>query len=189
MDPPDDLEFLQSLDQLTRDLDRPGADLHAMLSVLTDDITAAAPSFLGLRMTITVDEITTTVNAIDQQGHQSARASLLLPLHDITADGIVGTVILFASELGAFDELATHARHAFNLDGQVVIDKHLPVDGKPVAARGVSGMDAASLVNIAIGFLIDQGHPPDEARQELIRRAAAHGGVRSAAAQEIIDRK
>ena len=186
MTTPDDDDLLQQLVRLTRDLDQPGADLHAMLSVLTDDISAAAPSFLGLRLTLDLEGASTIVNAIDPEEVNAARASLLLPLFDIDPSGPVGSVILFAAAPGAFDELADYTRRSYSLDGQVAVDQHLPVCGDPKVPRGVSGIEAASLVNIAIGVLIDRGYLHDEARAELIRRAGSHDGNVMAAAREII---
>ena len=46
----------QQLGDLTLTLDDPGTDLKAILDVLCDDLTAAVPSFLGLTMTLNLDE-------------------------------------------------------------------------------------------------------------------------------------
>jgi hypothetical protein len=43
------------------------------------------------------------------------------------------------------------------------------------------------MINIAIGVLIDQGLAPEQARQELARRARRHHGNLTAAAAEVLD--
>ena len=45
----------QQLGDLTITLDDPGTDLKAMLDVLSDDLTAAVPSYLGLTLTLQLD--------------------------------------------------------------------------------------------------------------------------------------
>ena len=175
----------QYLDTLTTYLDIPGADLYAMLDVLIDDITAAVPTFLGLRLTTTAGGASTTITAVDRHPAPAARSSLLLPLHDITGAAPGDTMILYAAQPGAFGALATATRDTFNLDGQVRLDQHLPTAG-PLTALGQNSTEDPRLVNIAIGILIDQGHPPEQARAELTGRAGGHDNL-TAAARELLD--
>ncbi len=159
---------------LTDALDVPGDDLQAMLEVLFDDLTAAVPSFIGLRMTVHANDTAVTLNAVDPRLAPTTRSTLLLPLHRITGAQPVATVLLYAAEPGGFTELAVLTRRVFDLDGEVVLDGHLPAVDDPPAPSGISGIDEAALVNRAIGVLIDQGCLPEQTHVELARRAAQH---------------
>jgi len=185
MDTPDALR--RHLDALTDYLEIPGADLHAMLEVLNDDITEAVPSFLGLTASITAGGIGTTLTTLDPQRARTAKASVLLPLHQITAAAPGDNMILYAAQPGAFTTLATATREAFNLDGHVILDQHLPTTSDTVTRQDVIDTQDPQLINIAIGVLIDQGHPPENAHQELTRRATHHNNNLTAAAKELLD--
>ena len=50
---------------LTSALDDPGIDLHAVIGEVATDVTNAVPSFLGLSMTLLLNERPVTVTAID----------------------------------------------------------------------------------------------------------------------------
>ncbi len=112
------------LAELSEALAEPGTDLQAILAVLIDDITAAVPSFLGLTMTLQIDGGPVTLTATDPDLAARANASIKLPVGPI-AGGPAGTIIFYAHDPGAFTDLATSTRRAFNLDGQVVLDGHL----------------------------------------------------------------
>jgi hypothetical protein len=160
---------------LTDALDDPGGDLQAMLDVLIDDLTTAVPSFIGLRMTVRTNETTVTIIAMDPQLTPTTRATLQLPLHQITGAAPMATVLLlYASEPRVFTELAALTRRVFDLVGEVVLDGHLPAAEDPPAPSGISGLDDAALINMAIGVLIDQGYTPEQTCNELARRAAQH---------------
>jgi hypothetical protein len=77
--------------------------------------------------------------------------------------------VFYAASPGAFVEMAAETRRAYGLDGQVVLDSHLP--NPAIGVAGLSGMDDRAAVNQAIGVLIDRGHRPDKAHDELLRRA------------------
>lgn len=181
-------EFLRRhLDTLTTSLEIPGADLQAMLSVLIDDITTAVPSFLGLRMAITVGGVTTTFSTVDPDlSPEAAKASLLLPLAEMTTVP-TGTLILYAEQPGAFTSLAISTREAFQLDGHVVVDGHLSDEWHPTSQAVVGGSEDTSMINIAIGVLIDRGFPPDQASAELTRLAATHDESLAAASRRVLD--
>ena len=186
MDPPDALR--RHLNTLTTYLDIPGDDLHAILDVLIDDITEAVPSFLGLRLTITAGGGSTTIATLRPHQAPTAQASLLLPLEQFTREAVPGDgMVLFAAQPGAFTSLADAAREVFGLDGQVLLDQHLPISGDPVIRTDVDTTQDLRLINIAIGVLIDRGYPPDQARHELTRRAGGSQGGLTAAAQELLD--
>ena len=165
------LALTDELDSLTEALDDPGTDLLAVLDVLTDDVSAVIPSFLGLTMTLLLDGNPLTLTAVDEELTSSVKASLTLPLGALTA-AASGTVVLYAANPGAFVDLAEDSRRIFGLDGQVVIDAHLPSLADPISPAGITGLDDLSVINQAIGVLIELGRTPREAEAELRRRAA-----------------
>ena len=162
------------LDALTAALDDPGTDLHAILDVLVDDLSAAVSSFLGLRMTLQSDWFPVTLTAIDPDLALSAGASLALPLGPAAGAGAGGTMVLYAGHPGAFVDLAADLERVPGLGGRVVLDGDLPGTSRPHAPAppGVTGLAELGVMNRAIGVLITRGHPPAEARAELRRRAA-----------------
>ena len=177
------------LDVLTDALENPGTDLHTVLAVLVDDLAAAVPSLLGLHLTILVagDPVTLTTGSADPL---PPAASLHVPLDELTTAEEGSTVTFYAGRPGAFVDLAADIRHAYGLDGHVVIDGHLD---EPVSVQdskrttGVTGLTEFSVINQAIGVLIEQGQPPDTARDELARRAQRAGTTLSGAAHRLLD--
>jgi hypothetical protein len=174
--------FTDRLDALTDALDGSGDDLHAILSVLTDDLKAAVPSFVGLSVTVHVDGDAITVVAMNSR---TAAASMLLPLAPLTGLPDRSHMVFYAANPGAFIDLAADTRAAYGLDGDVVLDGHLP----PPDITGLSGADELaerSDINQAIGVLIEDGHPPTLARRELDTRAAAAGVTVHRIAKDIL---
>jgi hypothetical protein len=90
-----------------------------MLDVLIDDLTTAVPSFIGLRMTVRTNETTVTIIAMDPQLTPTTRATLQLPLHQITGAAPMATVLLlYASEPRVFTELAALTRRVLTWSGR-----------------------------------------------------------------------
>ena len=138
-----------------------------------DDLSAAVPSFLGLRMTLSSQWLPVTLTAIDPG---SALAGTLVRC---PAAGLVGR-----RRTGR-----RHDRAVRREPRRVRRSRRGPASGSPaLAARscwtvtcpappspkpGVTGLTELSVINRAIGVLITRGHPPGQARAELVRRAAA----------------
>ena len=154
------------LDALSVALESSGDDLQAILTVLTDDLTAAIPSYVGLSLTVFVGGDPITVDAMNSH---PAAASIFLPLASPPGRSDGNHIIFYARQPGAFAELAATSSAA-GLDGHVVLDRHLPPRG-----HGAQVLAQRSDIDQAIGVLIDIGHLPDQARQELHTRAAAAG--------------
>lgn len=173
------------LSALTDALDDPGTDLEAILAVLIDDLTAAVPSFLGLRMTLKLAGEPVTLTAIDPLDVRAARSSLQLPLDPLAGAGPDSIVVFYARDVDAFALLAAETRRVYGLDGQVRLDQHLL--GRETAATVATDPRQAAVVHRAIGWLIDQGLPPDDAAGELRRRARSTGLSLTAAAQHLLE--
>ena len=173
------------LSELTDALDDPGTDLQAILAVLIDDVTAAVPSFLGLRMTLRLAGEPVTLTAVDPGTVGTARSSLQLPLDPLAGAGPGSVVVFYARAADAFVELAADTRRVYGLDGQAQLDRHLPGRGTDIDV--VTDAAQAAVVHRAIGWLIDRGLSPEDAAGELRRRAAATGRTLSAAAQELLE--
>jgi hypothetical protein len=159
----------EQLSALTDALDHPGTDLQAVLAVLVDDLMIAVPSFLGLTLTLRLGGDPITLTAIDADRAATAGASLQLPLDHLAGAGPDSVAVFYAASPGAFVEMAAETRRTYCLDGQVVMDSHLANPATGVA--GLSGLDDLATINQAVGVLIDQGHRPDKAHDELLRRA------------------
>jgi len=168
-------------------LDDPGIDLHAVICEVATDVTTAVPSFLGLSMTLLLNERPVTVTAIDADLAAAAGASLQLPLGPLAGAARGSSVVFYAGRPGAFVDLATDTRYAYGLDSDVVLDCHLTSNERAVRAHpGVSGSDELRLINQAIGVLIGLGHLPGEAHDELLRRATHHGRGLPGVAEDLL---
>lgn len=173
MEIPDNLVL--HLAELSEALDDSGADLQAVLAVLVDDLRAAVPSFLGLRMTImhrdghAPDGL--TLNFLPPALAGDVASTLLMPLDQLGVSAPGSTVIFYAARSGAFVDLAADARFAYQLDGQVVVDGHLPTPDGPTIPSGIFGLAEASTINQAVGVLIAQGHTSERALLMLRERA------------------
>ena len=184
MDSPHDVP--NHLDLLTAALENPGTDLQTVLSVLVDDLTSAIPSLLGLQLTVVVGDgaVTISTGAIDAS---AVAASLHVPLDQVTTAGAGSNVIFYAGRPGAFVDLAADFRFAYGLDGRVVLDEHFHPPASPVDPSGVTGLTEFSLINQAIGVLIEQGQTRETAPAELHRRAERASRTLSEAAQQLLD--
>jgi len=164
--------LVEGLSLLSDALDDPITDLQAVLSVLTDDLAAAIPSYLGLTVTLLVQDDSVIVSTLDT-GHEEVRASLLLPLLPLGESAVAGSVAFYSGSGGAFIDLAGDAKWFFTLDGPPVLDAHLLPAG--IDATGIRGLTALSGLNQALGALIEDGHTPHDAHTELRRRAHRDG--------------
>ncbi|WP_157970568.1 hypothetical protein [Nakamurella deserti] len=171
----------EQLDRLSAAL-TDGSDLTAILDVLVDDLTVAVPSFVGLRMTLPVPGGPAVLSTMDHPVVPVVRASLLLRLDGIGVAAAGATVVYYAAVAHAFDDFAGTVRDHFRLPGIVVVDGHLAPD----AGTGVALADL-SLVDQAVGMLIESGHTRESARDAIAGRAAATGRTLAAAAAEVTD--
>lgn len=167
-------------------LDDPFVDLPAVLQVLTDDLLAAVPGYLGMTVAVQVGEHPVVINTLDIDDAQDAAATLMLPLAPVQATSATGSVVFYSRAAGAFATMAGDARWIFNLDGPAVLDAHLPSAAAAALPVGVRGLTALCAVNQAIGALVEDGCTVPAARAELHRRAARAGQTLPAAAHHLL---
>ncbi len=177
-------ELVEGLTLLSDALDDPITDLQAVLSVLTDDLAAAIPLYLGLTVTLHVQDDSVIVSTL-AAGHVDVRASVLLPLSPSGSSEVTGSVAFYSGAGGVFIDLADDAKWIFNLDGPPVLDAHLPAAGSDPG--GIRGLTALSDLNQAIGVLVEDGHNPHDAHTELRRRAHRDGHSIPDAAARLLD--
>ncbi|QNK80381.1 hypothetical protein [Nakamurella sp. PAMC28650] len=182
--------LVHELDVLSSALDDPGPDLHAMLTLLTDDLTAAIPSFLGLIITSHLGDDVVTVRTVESR---TAKSSLLLRFSPLP--GIADCeVVLYAGKPGAFRGLVTGGCAMSGPADELVMDAHLPPPAHrlaPGTAIGIGiGIDELSPLHQAIGVLIDRGDAanPSAARSLLQDRADHHGITLTMAARQELHR-
>ena len=177
---------VEGLTLLSDALEDPATDLQAVLSVLTDDLVAAIPLFLGLTVALQVDEYPVIVNTLDVGDAAAVRASLMLPLLPPGATASTGSVVFYSGTAGAFVAMADDARWIFNLDGQPVLDRHLPSCAALTEPVGVHGLTRLSDFHQAVGVLIEDGLTPQDARTELRRRATSNRQTLPEAARHLL---
>ncbi len=180
-------ELIEGLTLLSDALDDPIVDLEAILSVLTDDLVSAIPDYLGLIITLHIDGNPVIISTLDGARSGEARASLLLSLLPVGPTAASGSVAFFSGAAGAFIGLADDARWIFNLKGAPVLDRHLTTGLNGSASAGIQGLLAHTNINQAIGVLIEEGHTPDGARDELTRRSRSSGRSLPETAMELLD--
>ena len=152
-----------------------GSDLTAILAVLTDDLVAAYPSYLGFTMTLSTNS---GRFVIDNRTADTAGSSILLPASSPSSDHIV----LYAADPGTFLDLAAQARALFFPDEQIILDGHLD----PITGSAQPTLTERSDIDQAIGVLIEAGFPPTEAAAELRHRAEHQGTSQHSAALAIL---
>ena len=173
------------LAMLTEALATDDIDLETHLNAFAADIKLAVPSFTGMTITITLDghEVSFTVHDSPTTAAFTT-TSLLIPLGALTTSDAASTFLLYAATPGAFVDLAADLSYALGVEtSALVLDGHVPT---PDEHPATSGLDTHVAINQAIGILIDRGHTPETARDELHRLAGLdHGDLRAAATQVI----
>ena len=171
----------EQLRLLQGDLPR-GGDFAAGLNQLSRDVAVAVPSCLAVTITLARPGGEISVSTTAEPA--AVLASLALPLSAASSGGLL---ILRAGEAGAFMLLAD------DLDGMlgpghppIDLDQHL---AWPAATGGESfttSLADLSLVNHAVGVLVDRGLPPRAAHRELWRRAGATGTTVVAVSRDLL---
>jgi hypothetical protein len=171
-------------------------DLNDTLTALTTALRSTATSYCGFQLTIVENQWPVTLTAFDDGHELPVGTSLRLPLGLVSriVDG-ESRVVFFAGTPGAFTDLAADLSHALGgvpVDGRssttnnedhrgTRVDGHrrvieLDTELPPVSrVSGLTGLAELTMLNRAIGMLIEQGHDIEQAHQVLRRDAAAAG--------------
>jgi len=161
------LGCLRTLPRLTNALDDPATDLTDLVASLHEAFLVAVPSGLGLAMTIAVSPDEVTVSTLDGSADRAA-TSLRVPLGGWTDLGPGSGVVFYAATGGALVDLAADLGWLLDLRDDVVLDGHLRAGDRH---RVTSGLTERSVVQQALGLLIDRGRTPQAARDELEQAA------------------
>jgi hypothetical protein len=181
---------------LTASIGQDDRDLSDTLVALTTALRSTASSYRGLRLTIVENVWPVTLTAFTDGPDVPVTTSLrlLLGLVSRMVDG-ESRVVFFAGNPGALTDLAADLSHALGgvpVDGRsstannkdhhaTHVDGHrrvieLDADLPPVSRRsGLTGLAELTVLNRAIGILVDQGHDIEQAHHALRRDAAAAG--------------
>jgi len=175
----------------------PLPDLAALVRRLLRLTTISVPSCSGLRLTLTRDNLPVTVTALTLDAASSRSRGSWLSACPTTPHRqhqpppgrpppCGAELVLYASGRSAFPTVAVDL---LDLDPRrAVLDRHLalPDLADAAAATLAAQLDDRSAVERAVGVLLARGLPVDQGRQELTRRAAAHGHDLPAAARQLL---
>jgi hypothetical protein len=170
------------LKNLLRVLDLSDLDLEKSLRALRYDVQLTVSSFVGLSMTLVVDGQSVTLTSMDDEEEGTPIVSSMnLPLTLTSGLSQGSRLVLYASKAGAFVDLAADLTYAMKVAPH---ELRLDQDLTPVSRRsGLIGVAELSMINRAVGLLIGRGHTPEEAREQLERKAVqARLGVYQVAA-------
>jgi hypothetical protein len=178
------------LSTLTETLDDPDADIEDSLRRLATEIKVAVQSFLGLTV-MTTDGLSrqislTMLEPATRYGDVLTSLHLAAPAQ--MCDGVLVSLVeltLYAHNPGAFVDLAADLGWLTGRNAtEFLLDQHpAPAD----TPNMLSGLDAASLIDRAMGVLIAGGYTPESASCELDARAAHLHVDRRSIAAKIID--
>ena len=182
---------------LTASVGQVDQDLSDTLMALATALRSTATSYRGFQLTLVENQWPVTLTAFDDGHDAPVGTSLGLPLGLVSrmVDG-ESRVVFFAGTPGAFTDLAADLSHALggipvngrsstanNADHHAThVDGHrrvieLDADLPPVSRRsGLTGLAELTVLNRAIGILVDQGHDIEQAHH-VLRRGAAVAGV------------
>ena len=176
-----------NLDMLTAALDDPNMDVAASVRQLILLATAAAPSFIGLKVVMPHGNPPLTVNSLaDVSKTQEINTSMQwsLPGPGGSGHALAVVITLYARSPGTFVDLAADLAW---LTGRpptdFSLDQHLPL--APESPHD-DHLHPAADINQAIGVLIGRGYTPRQANR-LLDTPAAHSRIdRYSAARAVL---
>jgi hypothetical protein len=188
---------LAHVQNLTASIGQDDRDLSDTLAALATALRSTATSYCGFQLTVVGNQWPVTLTAFDDGHDAPIGTSLRIPLGLVSrmVDG-ESRVVFFAGTPGAFTDLAADLSHALggipvngrsstanNADDHGTrVDGHrkvieLDIDLLPASrTSGLTGLAELTVLNRALGMLIQQGHDIEQAHQ-LLRREAAAAGV------------
>jgi hypothetical protein len=188
--------LLAHLHDLTVSIGEDDRDLDDTLVALTTALGATATSYCGFQLTIVENQLPVTLTAFTDGHDVPVGTSLRLPLALVSRVDGGSRVVFFAGAPGAFTDLAADLSHAL---GGIPVEQRSSaatnpehqgtrVDGERKAIQldadlpplfrmsGLAGLAELTVLNRAIGMLIQQGHDLAQAHQ-LLRQEARAAGV------------
>jgi hypothetical protein len=173
------------LNALTLALGEPTVDIEALLRQLGHDAKQAVASYAGLSVRMIIGGRAHTFTSLEEFAPE-VRASVRIPLAALWKAEAGSAIVFYASDPGAFVDLAADLQYVLELDAEaLVLDGHLVPRPRTSA---ITGLDGTSTVNMAIGVLIEDGHLPEAAHTELVRLAALDDLTLSAVSEKLISR-
>jgi hypothetical protein len=171
--------------QLAQALDDPATELFGALHRLADTMSLAVPSYLGLDITIVTDGLPVTLTALQHRANPGQTVTwLYVPLPAMCPVEQGSALCMYAGVAGAFVDLAADLSWLLDLDPEsLVLDQHVPAEGAPLTRFSLTNF---SLINQAIGVLIERGHTPKNAHQRLHTVAANDSNDLTRAAAKIL---
>jgi len=163
--------LIEALTRLSDALDDPVTNLRATLDALADDLTASIPRYLGLTVTVQVNDDKIIANTLNRTSSMVFASSMTLTLLPPGASAATGIVVLYSGARGVFTAVARDARWIFNLDGPPVVDNHLVSTFVPSEPVGTLDLNVRSDFDQAVHALVQGGQTPNQARAEIRRRA------------------
>ncbi len=153
------------------------------MAALITDLGSAIPSYCGLELRIVDHDWPIILSEFSGEPALEPVTTLRIALPLILPGAHPDSAIVFyAATPGTFVDLAADLSHTLGpvRNGQAPAgDGSRPlieVDADPLPrtrASGLAGIAELATINRAIGFLIGQGHTPDDARDRLRRGAAS----------------
>ena len=178
------VELLEQLRHLTADPDRANG-LAAALSALCVDVEIAVPSWTSVSIVLGSSkdaDIEVALVAPGGQDRAQVLSSLAVPLSALDRQD---RLIVRARAAGAFLLLADDLASQLGRARRIILDRHL--DPPPSGETAAAIFTALSLVDQAIGVLLERGLSPPQARQDLEQRARASGVSVAAAARSLLE--
>jgi hypothetical protein len=171
-------------------------DLGDTVAALTTALHATATSYCGFQLTIVENLWPVTLTAFTDGHDAPVGTSLRLPLALVSRVDGESRIVFFAGTPGAFTDLAADLSYALGgiaigqrssaennadhrgtrVDGErkaIQLDADLPPLSR---VSGLTGLAEQTVLNRAIGMLIQQGHDLAQAHQ-LLRQEAKAAGV------------
>jgi hypothetical protein len=187
--------LLAHVHDLTVSIGQDDQDLGDTVAALTTALRATATSYCGLQLTIVENQWPVTLIAFTDGHDLPVGTSLRLPLALVSGVDGDSRIVFFAGTPGAFTDLAADLSYAL---GGIAVEQRSSaannanhrgtgVDGglKPIQldadlpplsrVSGLTGLAEQTVLNRAIGVLIQQGQDLEQAHQLLRREAAAAG--------------
>lgn len=191
-------ELSTQLRQLAAGLDLDPGSLHDALEGLVSYVRQAVPSYCGLQLTLFDHGWPVTLTEVINSANLPAVTSLRVSLQALGSGTVSGGHLVFgATTPGAFVDLAADLSYVLGVPYATGNDAVRPTalgaatpmqQAEPAlivldvaslptgSVSGVSGLAEVSIINRAVGGLIEDGHLPEEAHA-LIRGGAASAGI------------